>query len=81
MRTQHHLKLGLMLPLALAACGQIDKAPQPTSQQAGSLESDLAPGRRGDDVVALQDYLGRYGYLPNATFARMVSANRNDWMN
>jgi peptidoglycan hydrolase-like protein with peptidoglycan-binding domain len=71
------LKLGLVLPLALAACGQIDTSPsEPTSQQTGSLDVDLARGASGADVVALQDYLGQYGYFPNPTLARQYPAWR-----
>jgi hypothetical protein len=57
--------------VALAACGQVQPTTSPASDEGtAAIASDLALGARGVEVIALQDYLDRYGYFPNETVAK-----------
>jgi peptidoglycan hydrolase-like protein with peptidoglycan-binding domain len=63
---------GLMA--ALSACGQETSPAGPDhapNSRLAALDHDLAPGSRGEDVVAVQEYLTRYGYFPSDELARL----------
>jgi peptidoglycan hydrolase-like protein with peptidoglycan-binding domain len=72
----HRCVLGAALAAAAAAsCGPVPETDPAARGSAGHddlarAEADLAPGARGQQVQALQDYLAKRGYLPNAELAR-----------
>jgi hypothetical protein len=73
-RTSVLLATAAMASLGIA-CGGGDGAAPQRIDLAG-VQRDLALGARGEDVRAVNDYLARYGYFPNADLAAHYPAWR-----
>ena len=64
------LTLGVVAASAATmSCSAFDMPAQETRQEKQHLDRDLSLGATGDDVVELQAFLTRYGYLPSAELA------------
>jgi peptidoglycan hydrolase-like protein with peptidoglycan-binding domain len=62
------LRAAVALIVALAACG--DDPPNAAPGALARSSRNLAPASRGADVLAVQEYLTRFGYFPDDALAR-----------
>jgi peptidoglycan hydrolase-like protein with peptidoglycan-binding domain len=59
-----------LLALGLLACGTETSDDRPLPDRLRSINTDLTVGSNGDDVRAVHEYLGKYGYFPDAKLAQ-----------
>lgn len=53
-----------------------DTSRTPLTERLNGLNTDLGPGDSGDSVLAVQEYLEKFGYLPNAELGHAYPAWR-----